>query len=123
MKKHIAVISALTLMTPLLASAATSINNISGAGQFIISTINGVLVPVIFALAFLVLLVGLFKAFIIGANDENAKDQGKNLIIYGIGGMVAMLTIWGLVHIITGSFSTNNSGPGTLPSAGVNIGG
>ncbi len=123
MKKHITIIAGLALMTPLFAFAQTSITNISGAGQFIIGIVNGVLVPVIFTLAFIVLLWGLFQAFIIGASDTEAKDKGKNLIVYGIGGLVIMLTIWGLVHIITGSFSTTNSGPGKLPTSGVNIGG
>ncbi|HQU07659.1 MAG: hypothetical protein B7X04_01975 [Parcubacteria group bacterium 21-54-25] len=123
MKKNIAAITMLALVTPVLAFAQTSINNISGAGQFIINTINGILVPVLFAVAFIVLLWGLFKAFVLGANDEEAKGEGKNVIMYGIGGLVVMLTIWGIVHIFTGSFSTQNSGPGQLPSAGVNIGG
>ncbi len=123
MKKHIITIIALTLTTPLFAFAQTHLGNISDVGQFIINLINGVFVPVIFALAFIVLLWGLFQAFIIGANDETAKGKGKHLIMYGIGGLVIMLTIWGLVHIITGSFNTQNTGPGKLPTAGVGIGG
>ncbi len=123
MKKHIITITALSLATPLFAAAQTQLNNVSDVGQFIINLINQVAVPVVFALAFVVFIFGVFRAFIVGANDESAKEKGKNLIIWGIGGMVIMLTVWGLVHIITGSFGTNNSGPGQLPSAGVNIGG
>jgi hypothetical protein len=108
---------------PLVSSAA--INNISDVGSFIINTINNVLVPVIFAIAFIVFLWGAFDTFILGANSEDVKDKGKNLMLWGLIGFFVMVSVWGLVNILTGTFGFgNNSGPsGGAPSSGVNIGG
>jgi hypothetical protein len=106
---------------PLVSFAA--INNISDAGSFIINLINNVLVPVLFALAFIVFLWGAFSTFILGANSEETKERGKNLMLWGLIGFFVMVSIWGLVNILTGTISFgNNSGPSSVPSTGVNIG-
>jgi len=108
-----------------LVSLAASINNISDVGSFIINTINNVLVPVLFAVAFIVFLWGAFKTFILGANSEEVKVEGKNLMLWGLIGFFVMVSVWGLVNILTGSVSfSSNSGPsGGTPSSGVQIGG
>jgi hypothetical protein len=52
------------------------------------------------------------------------KTKGKNLMLYGLVGFFVMVSVWGLVNILTGTFGFgNNSGPsGGTPSAGVRIG-
>ena len=68
------------LALPLVSLAA--VNNLSDAGSFIINTINNVLVPVLFAVAFIVFLWGAFETFIAGANSEEVKEKGKNLMSF-----------------------------------------
>lgn len=123
MKKVVALTSLGAFALPLVSLAA--INNISDVGEFIIETINGVLVPVLFAVAFIVFLWGAFKTFIIGANNDTAKEEGKNFMLYGLIGFFVMVSIWGLVNILVGTFDFgNSSGPsGGTPNAGVQIGG
>lgn len=107
---------------PLVSFAA--INNISDVGSFIINLINNIIVPVLFAVAFIVFLWGAFTTFILGANSDDVKEKGKNLMLWGLVGFFVMVSIWGLVNILTGTVSLNNSGPtGGTPTAGVNIGG
>ena len=108
---------------PLVSFAA--INNISDVGSFIINTINNILVPVLFAVAFIVFLWGAFETFILGASSEETKEKGKNLMLWGLIGFFVMVSVWGLVNILTGTISFgNNSGPtGGTPKAGVQIGG
>ena len=124
MKKAIALASGtlVALALPLVSSAA--INNLSDAGSFVINTINNVLVPVLFAIAFIVFLWGAFKTFIIGANSDEVKEHGKSLMLYGLIGFFVMVSIWGLVNILTGTVSFGNSaGPTSgTPKAGVQIG-
>lgn len=116
MKKLLAV-SLGALLLPVVASAAT-IANISDAGNFIINTINNVIVPVLFAIAFIVFLWGAFRTFIMGATDETAKEQGKNLMLWGLIGFFVMVSVWGLVNILTGTVGFTNNSNVNQPSAG-----
>ena len=124
--KKVLTISSLSVAFALpLVSFAAAINNISDAGSFIINTINNILVPVIFAVAFIVFLWGAFDTFILGANSEDVKEKGKHLMLWGLIGFFVMVSVWGLVNILTGTIGFgNNSGPaGGTPSAGVQVGG
>lgn len=103
-------------------SFAQAVNNLSSAGSLIISTINTVFVPVLFAMAFIVFLWGAFDVFIIGANSEEVKEKGKNLMLWGLIGFFVMVSIWGLVNILTGTVNFGNTGSptgtsGALPGA------
>lgn len=111
------------MAVPLVSLAAVS--NVSDVGTFVINTINNVLVPVLFAVAFIVFLWGAFDVFILGSNDEEVKEKGKNLMLWGLIGFFVMVSIWGLVNILTGTVSFgNNTGPSSgTPKAGVNVGG
>ncbi|MDE1925382.1 MAG: hypothetical protein KGH79_04390 [Patescibacteria group bacterium] len=106
---------------PAITMAQTSVGNISQVGQFIIDTINNVLVPVIFAVAFIIFLWGAFWTFVVGANDEEVKTKGKNLMLWGLIGFFVMLSIWGLVNVLTGTLSFSNTNV-TPPSSGINVG-
>lgn len=108
---------------PIAALAQSNVNNISDAGSFIIGIINNILVPVLFAVAFIVFLWGAFQVFILGAQSEETKEKGKSLMLWGLIGFFVMVSIWGLVNILTGSVRFgNNAGPsGGTPNAGVQI--
>lgn len=114
MKKY-ALFSTSLLAFPLI-TFAQQINSIESAGDAIINIINTVLVPLIFAVAFLVFIYGVFMYFI--ANSEDAKEKGKNLMLYGLIGFFVMVSVWGLVNILVGTFSLNNAAP-TTPRAPV----
>ena len=125
MKKSLAISSGVlaALALPLVTSAAT-INNISDLGSFIINTINNIIVPVLFAIAFIVFLWGAFDTFILGATSEEVKERGKNLMLWGLIGFFVMVSIWGLVNLLTGTINFgNNTGPSSTPSACVQVGG
>lgn len=111
-------LSALAL--PLVSLAA--INNLSDVGSFIINVINNILVPVLFAIAFIVFLWGVFDTFILGAQDEEKRAKGKDLMLWGLIGFFVMVSVWGLVNILTGTISFgNNTGPSSVPQTGVPI--
>ena len=117
MKKALTIGSgiALSSLLPLLAFAQT-INDIDDVGKTIVDIINTVLVPVLFAIAFIVFLWGAFSAFILGAQDEKVKENGRNLMIWGLIGFFIMVAVWGLVHLLLGTFNLNNAAP-TYPTA------
>lgn len=123
MKKALALTTGTLVAFALPLVSLATINNVSDVGTFIISTINNVLVPVLFAVAFIVFLWGAFDTFILGANSEEVKEKGKNLMLWGLIGFFVMVSIWGLVNILTSTAAFGNSGgPQGVPAA-TNIGG
>ncbi|MDB4992092.1 MAG: seg [Parcubacteria group bacterium] len=92
-------------------SATQQVNSVQDLSKFIIDFINNVAVPLVFALAFITFIIGVFIYFIAGASNQEKRDKGKDVMIYGIIGFFAMVSVWGLVHILTGSVSLNNNVP------------
>jgi hypothetical protein len=123
MKKALAIGSGALAVFALPLVSFAAVNNLSDVGSFIINTINNILVPVLFAIAFIVFLWGAFETFILGANNEDVKDRGKNLMLWGLIGFFVMVSVWGLVNILTGTISFGNNSGVTTPKAGVQVGG
>ncbi len=116
-------LAGLSLFVPALAFAQApgqSINSIQDLSKFVVDFINNIAVPLVFALAFIVFIVGIFMYFIAGAADAEKRDKGKQVMIYGIIGFFVMVSVWGLVRILTGTVGLNNNRPvpgNGLPSA------
>ncbi len=77
----------------------------------VMGIINNILIPGLFAVAFLVFLFGVFKYFIKGGADSKAHEEGRTLILYGLIGFAVMVSVWGLVNIVTGSFGLDGGRP------------
>lgn len=65
----------------------------------IVGIINTVIVPVIFALAFLVFVWGLFK-FVRDAGDEAKRAEGRQFTLWGLLGIVMLFSVWGFVNLL-----------------------
>ena len=111
MKKKIAYICTAFALPLLTFAQTTQVTNVQSAGQFIITLINTVAVPVLFAVAFLVFIFGVFQFFILGRGSEEANDKGKTLMLYGLIGFVVMLCVWGLVNVLVNSVGLNSNVP------------
>lgn len=109
MKKLGYILVALAL--PMFASAQIAATNVQTIGSGIIGLINSVLVPLVFALAFIVFIWGVFQYFIAGGHDEEKREQGKSLMLWGIIGFFVMVSVWGLVNILRGTFQLTNTAP------------
>jgi hypothetical protein len=107
--KKFALLAASSFFTPLLAAAQTRITNVTQLGNSIIGIINNVLVPLVFAIAFIVFIWGVFMYFIQGGSDEEKRTKGQQLMLYGIIGFFVMVSVWGLVNILIGTFAFNSS--------------
>ena len=90
---------------PLLAAAQTGINPTAAMSykNGIVNFINGILVPVLMAIAFIVFLWGVYKYFILGAADEKNRTDGRQFTLWGIIGFVVILSLWALVNLIQGT--------------------
>jgi len=100
---------AASFVVPALAFA--QVDSVQSLGDTLIGIINNVLVPLIFALAFIVFLWGVFQYFIAGAADEEKREGGKSLMIYGLIGFFVMVSVWGLVNLLVGTFDLNPTPP------------
>ena len=69
--------------------------------QYTMGFITNVVLPFILAIGFLVFVWGIFKYFILGGANDEAKESGKSLIMYAIGGFVIILAFWGIVNIVS----------------------
>jgi hypothetical protein len=85
------------------------------AAQFIF-IINYVLVPLIFAAAFLVFLWGVFRAYIFKHGEEEVTN-GHQLILWGIVGFVVMISLWGIVNVVSNTFGLYGIGAPIPPTS------
>ncbi|TSC71200.1 MAG: type II keratin, basic [Parcubacteria group bacterium Gr01-1014_49] len=77
---------------------------VAGIAITIINIINGVLVPLLFAISFIVFLYGIAKAYIFSPGDEEAIKTGHKIILWGLLGFAAMVSVWGLVGVVVNTF-------------------
>ena len=66
----------------------------------IIGIINTVIVPVIFALAFLVFVWGIVNYFFISGGDETKRAEGRQFTMWGIIMIVVLFSVWGFVNLL-----------------------
>lgn len=86
--------------------------------------ISNSIIPFLIGLGVLIFLVGVVQYIAAGDNEEK-RTEGRNLIIFGIIAIFVMVSVWGLVNILVGTFNLNNSYPGsssqTTTGAGVDL--
>ncbi len=90
---------------------------------FIIGMIDKVIVPLVFAIAFIVFIWGVFQYFIAGAGNEEKRNEGKQFVLYGLIGFFLMLSVWGIVNLLVGSFGFGAQARPNLPTFGGGAGG
>ena len=85
-------------------TGATCANTLCTIGFSILYIINNVLVPLIFAFAFFIFLWGVFKAYIWSRGDDAEVTKGHHFIWWGIIGFAVMISVWGIVNVVTNTF-------------------
>ncbi|MDE2188599.1 MAG: hypothetical protein KGJ35_02630 [Patescibacteria group bacterium] len=116
MKKIILSLFSLATLSPLSAFAQTtiasaginplSISNATTLAQRLTYLFN-VAIDVLIALAILWIIVSVVMWIVVGG--ENGAKHRTNAL-WGIAGLALVLSIWGLVHLLTNTFNTANNG-------------
>ncbi|MBY0110604.1 pilin [Patescibacteria group bacterium] len=84
----------------------------------IIRFIDSVLVPLIFSVAFIIFLWGVFRFFIAGGEDKEKREEGKKFVLWGVIGFVLMFSLWGIVNLIINSLGFDTQHKPMLPLFG-----
>ena len=80
----------------------------------IITDILNLLIPIIIGIAFIYFLAGVIK-YVTSGDSEEGRTTARNMMIYGIIALFVMVSVWGLVNVISGSFDLDNVAPSNLP--------
>jgi len=118
MNKKFSLLSAMGIaLLPVIAFAQVSFNGSATSTGCDLSTLGGWLckigsllnsvVPVLIALAVVFFVWGVVSYVI--SDDEEAKEKGRNRIIYGVIGLVVIVGVWGLVRVVGNTFGLNNA--------------
>lgn len=76
----------------------------------IIGVINGIIVPILFAVAFLFFLYGVIKYFFLNSDSEADRTKGRNFVLWGVIGFAVILSVWGLVNLVLNTFMLSPGG-------------
>lgn len=112
MKK--ALILSTLVVAPMLAFAQ-ELGNVANLLRAVGNLVN-IALPIVVALTLLAFFWGLAK-FVFAAGNEEAKTEGKKLMIWGIIALFVMVSVWGLVRFIGQALNiTDTGGAAPIPS-------
>ena len=83
----------------------------------IIDIANGILIPFILGIGFLVFVWGMFKFFILGGANDEEKVKGKSLMVYATLGFVLIIIFWGVVNLVADSTGLSGKTIDNIPGA------
>lgn len=113
MKKNIFVTAlALSIITPVVSFAA-----LEGIAS-LIKTAGGLLnqiIPIVFGLALVFFFWGMAQ-FILHAGEEEAREQGKQRMLWGIVALFVIVSIYGILGFIGNSLNINQGGSSGIPT-------
>jgi hypothetical protein len=111
------VVLAVALLAP-LAGAQIDIPSTENVWQDAFQTFRNIAffaIPAIFAIALLIILWGLLM-FLRAAGDEDAIVDGKRRMFWGVIIMFAMISVWGLVGVVSQLTGVNQGLTPILPN-------
>jgi hypothetical protein len=117
MKKTIIKLVVAGILLPSISFAATNkptkVENLSDLVNLAIAYFGDAVI-IILGLAVVMFVYNVFKYFIAGGDDVGAKKEAGLYVMYSIIGFFVILSMWGLVYILTNTFKLTNTQP-TLP--------
>lgn len=80
-----------------------SMKTIAGILNFFSCTLINSVVPLLFTLAVVAFIWGIIQYFLNPENEE-ARKKGKSFMIWGIIALFVMISMWGLVNVLSNTF-------------------
>lgn len=114
------IIYGLLASSPVLALAQTpgeilGSGGLGGFGTTVVQFLNNTVIPVLFAVAIVYFIYGVVK-FVMAAGDEEKVKEGKSAMIWGIIGLVVIISVFGLITFLSSATGLRSTGSSvTLP--------
>jgi len=71
--------------------------------------LNGVIVPFLIAVAFVIFLFNAFRYFILGGSNEEDQKKARSLAFWSIAAFVIMISLWGVINLIVVDLGFGNT--------------
>jgi hypothetical protein len=105
------------LLLPFVAFAQNKFTATYGSSVLTsIKTLVDQAIPLLIGLGVLFFLWGLVK-FVLAAGNEEAKEEGKRIMIWGIVALFVMVSVWGLVGILQNITGAGAGSAGVAPAS------
>jgi hypothetical protein len=66
----------------------------------LVAGVNGVVVPLLVACAFVAMLWGVLNYFFLHADNAEKRAQGREFILWGVLGLALIFSVWGVVNLL-----------------------
>jgi membrane protease YdiL (CAAX protease family) len=114
MKKSLLSIYAAALVPVLSFAQAPIARTIDGFLDYVLY-LAGRALPLLILAALVLLLFGIVRTFFFNS-DEGKRAEGKSFVLWGIIALFVMVSVWGLVNILRGSFLLDNDNVPLAPA-------
>jgi hypothetical protein len=114
--KKITFFSLVSVLFPIAAMAQETVvnpsfcpgntNDLTGILHFFTCLVTQSIIPLLITLAIAYFIYGVVK-YMMNADDSAQREEGKNFMIWGIVALFVIVSIWGLVKLLTGTFGFN----------------
>jgi len=102
------IIATLALLVPSLASAQ-AITDVTSL-TYKLTNIGNTAIQILIAFAVIFIIYNIVR-YIINADNPEKRDPYGKAVLWSIVGLFVILSIWGLVRILTNTFRTDTSAP------------
>ena len=79
-------------------AAKTFAEVVSGGRGSVVWYFDTYIIPLLYAILFLLFMFGMVRYFFFGG-EEN-REKGKAFVVWGLIGMVAVFSVWGVVNLL-----------------------
>jgi heme/copper-type cytochrome/quinol oxidase subunit 4 len=76
-----------------------------------LTNLGNTFIQILIAFAVIWIIFNIVRFLIVGADSEDKRKAARQAILWGIVGLFVILSIWGLVRILTNTFRTDNNAP------------
>lgn len=87
---------------------------------YLLCVMDSGIIPLLISIGLIIFLAGVIR-FVSAGDDEEKRQGGRQMMIFGIIALFVMVGVWGFVNMLSNTFFGKNSELQTLPKKGSSI--